>query len=285
MRFIAESDDRDLITLGEGEMRLTATLQLFPPDQYPTASTKDAFGPLEFNNPCDAPFSFAANEQTVTTPDNYSGTPIATTFVQHSIDPTFCKIDYFCKSIVPEPLTSDPAVKVPICDDLDIDLLYDTLGNDGSISFTANAADYIAGTFTPGTFKIEIEGTARKSGQKASAYIYMTLEDSCNPPASISNPPGLQDQVYTLTEPNHPQYTPIDFQAVPSYCPIVYEYSWTPLKDANNVDDSAVSGSGDKTFDFFYDKDDAPVTGSQTQTITIKAKSGISKFQAVSGET
>jgi len=114
--------------------------------------------------------------------------------VPHTIDPSFCKVDYYCKSIVPEPLTTDPAVKVPVCSQLDFDLLYgDNTGDDGLISFTAIADDYEMGRFTPGTFKIEIEGTGRKSLLKASSYIYMTLTDSCNPPASISNPAGLQD--------------------------------------------------------------------------------------------
>ena len=172
-------------------MSLTATLALYPPASNPTVTQKEASGPLDFNNPCENPFEFEATSQPATTPDNYSGTPIVTTLTPFTMDPSFCKIDYRCASVVPEPLTADPAVKVPTCDDITVDFVYDTLGNDGQISFTADADDYISGKFTPGTFKIEIEGTARKSGLKDSGYVYMTLKDSCNPPAGITNPPGL----------------------------------------------------------------------------------------------
>lgn len=82
---------------------------------------------------------------------------------------------------------------MPACSDINFDNVYDTVGTDGEITFTADGADYISGKYTPGTFKIEIEGTTRKSGETASAYILMTLTDSCNPPASITNPSGLTD--------------------------------------------------------------------------------------------
>ena len=112
------------------------------------------------------------------------------------------------------------------------DLDYDGQGNDGVISFTATPSDYENNVYTPGKFFIEIEGLAVKSqnGETRTAFIEMTLKDSCNPPVSISNPNGLQNQVYTLTDPDHPEYTPLDFVADPSYCQLEYTYSWTPLE-------------------------------------------------------
>jgi len=88
----------------------------------------------------------------------------------------------------------------------------------------------------------------------------MKLEDSCNPPASITNPTGLTDQTYMLTDPNHPQYTPADFVVSPSYCDIKYEVTVTPFKNFDDADTSAVQPSGDKTFDFEYSTDDSPIT-------------------------
>ena len=125
--------------------------------------------------------------------------PIETTLIPFTIDPTFCKIDYVCKSVVPEP--ANASAVVPTCSDITFDNVYDNSGTDGVITFTADANDYIAGTFTPGTFKIEIEGTARKNGVLTeSAFILMTLVDSCNPPVEITNPLPLVDQQYTLTD-------------------------------------------------------------------------------------
>jgi hypothetical protein len=59
-------------------MTLVATLTDYPPAQNPTVTSKTAEGPLDFNNPCDAPFDFVATAQDATTPDNYSGTAIVT---------------------------------------------------------------------------------------------------------------------------------------------------------------------------------------------------------------
>lgn len=112
-------------------MGLVATLTSYP------AITTTVTGPIDFNNPCLAPFSFESVTQDATTPDKYSGTPITTTLKPFTIDPTFCKIDYVCKSIVAEPLNSNSVV--PTCADIDFDNIYDQSGTDGQISFTATA--------------------------------------------------------------------------------------------------------------------------------------------------
>ena len=77
-RFTAFSNDQNLITAGEGEMRLVATLSEYPVGpQNPDVTKKEAFGKLLFNNPCDTP-TLTATAQTATTPDDYSGNPIVT---------------------------------------------------------------------------------------------------------------------------------------------------------------------------------------------------------------
>jgi len=58
--------------------------------------------------------------QDSTTPDNYSGVPIETTFKQHTIDPDFCQITYACKAITPK--TDVDNQKVPTCADLTLNL-------------------------------------------------------------------------------------------------------------------------------------------------------------------
>lgn len=111
----------------------------------------------------------------------------------------------------------------------------------------------------------------------------MTLLDSCNPPASIIAS-TLDPQTYILTDNTKPAYTPDDFTVSPSYCVVNYSYDVGSVLDGNGNSQSAVTGSGDKTFNFFYDIDDAPVTENQTQTVTVTATSATSKFQTISGE-
>ena len=78
----------------------------------------------------------------------------------------------------------------------------------------------------------------------------------------------------------------------PSYCEVNYSVEITPVVNEQGVDDTAVTKTGDKTFDFEYSKDSAPVDGvpsstippNQVQTVTIKATSADSKFLAVTGD-
>lgn len=171
-----------------------------------------------FNNPCDNPFSFSAAAQTNPDPDRYTGTPMTTIFNRFNINPDFCAIDYACKSVTPVPNTGNVNVKVPTCNEITFNLNF-ALNQDGTVSFTATPQDYIDSRYTPGTFQIEIEGTARRSGQTRIATIQMTLLDACNPPTRITAP-TLIDQDYRLTDPNHPTYTAADFSVEPSFCPI-----------------------------------------------------------------
>lgn len=148
-QFTVDSDNTDLINT-QGELKLVATLTTYPPGpENPDVTTKEPFGPLVFGNPCDTPDTFEAVTQDATTPDNYSGDPIETTFKQHTIDPAFCQITYSCKAVTPK--TDAINQKVPTCEDLSLNLNFAAL-QDGKISFTATADDYINSKYTPGTF-------------------------------------------------------------------------------------------------------------------------------------
>ena len=67
--------------------------------------------------------------QDSTTADNFSSSPIETTLKLFTIDPSFCKIDYACKSVVAEPANANS--KVPTCDDIVFDNVFDENGTDG----------------------------------------------------------------------------------------------------------------------------------------------------------
>ena len=81
----------------------------------------------------------------------------------------------------------------------------------------------------------------------------ISLVDPCDPPLSITSP-GLTNQVYTISDLNAIPYTHPLFTSDPVYCPIVYTYSETKLDSG----DSAISIL-DRTTEYFYDKDLAPV--------------------------
>lgn len=47
----------------------------------------------------------------------------------------------------------------------------------------------------------------------------MTIVDPCDPPNELTEP-NLVDQVYTLTDPDYPNYQHDPFVADPSFCPV-----------------------------------------------------------------
>ena len=91
----------------------------------------------------------------------------------------------------------------------------------------------------------------------------MTVSDPCDPP--VLSPATLTNQVYTVTDPAHSDYTHADFTVSPSYCPFNYSYSTTTILDSG---DSAITRT-DKTFAFFYDKEISDyATAKQVTTVT-----------------
>jgi len=78
--------------------------------------------------------------------------------------------------------------------------------------------------------------------------ILIKMIDICDPPTSLTAS-DLTDQVVTITDANHPDYTPANFVTiVPADCP--YTYTWATT-DLSNELGSAISRVGD-TFSFFY---------------------------------
>ena len=152
--------------------------------------------------------------------------------------------------------------------------------SNGEISLTATENDYVNNVFRPGVFVVTITGTAVESNgsQSQDATIEFTLKDPCDPPVSVTKA-ALTDQTYTLTTTDSTYTHPV-FTVVPAFCPLTYSYSETSLTDGDGNSDTAISRV-DKTFSFFYDKDNAPVNPvAQKQTVTITATSG-SKYPTV----
>ena len=100
------------------------------------------------------------------------------------------------------------------------------------------------------------------------AEVLLEFIDPCDPPLAIYGP-VLTNQVYTLTDDSKAPYTVPDFVVSPSFCKVEYTYTKTDLL----AGDSAVelTADTDKTFEFFYNKDLAPL--SQVQTVTVTATS------------
>jgi len=102
------------------------------------------------------------------------------------------------------------------------------------------------------------------------------LLDPCNPPDSVSAP-GLENQVYTISDAFATPYTHSQFTVVPDVCELRYVYSETKFIDNDGLEANAISRT-DETFSFFYDDDLSPVKPvAQTQTVTIRAI-GYSKY-------
>ena len=84
-----------------------------------------------------------------------------------------------------------------------------------------------------------------------------TLVDPCDPPTSMTGE-DLTNQVYTITDDVATPYLHPDFDVEPSYCPLIYSYTKTPLDDGDSA--LGLPTSDDKTFTFYYDKNLDPLT-------------------------
>jgi len=94
--------------------------------------------------------------------------------------------------------------------------------------------------------------------------VVLTVLDPCDPPISLTAA-ALTDQVYTITDTEHPDYTHPDYTIVPPFCPFRYTYSTTTILSTG---DSAITRA-DKTFSFFYDQPISDYTAAvQVTTVT-----------------
>jgi len=91
------------------------------------------------------------------------------------------------------------------------------------ISFNPSQADYESKKFPPGVYTITIKGEVNDSGNSQDTTFTLTLVDVCDPPTSVTAA-TLIDQVYTVTDTTHPDFTHAAFATVPAYCPVTYAY-------------------------------------------------------------
>ena len=100
-----------------------------------------------------------------------------------------------------------------------------------------------------------ITGTADRDSDKSAAVTFtITLINPCESP--VITVPEFENQLYKLTADLLPYTHPV-FTIVPDFCTITYQYDVTPLA----AGDSAITNptGDDKTFNFFYNSDDAPI--------------------------
>ena len=93
--------------------------------------------------------------------------------------------------------------------------------------------------------------------------VEVELKDPCNPPDLVQAAP-LMDQIYIITDPNHPDYELPEFTVQPDYCEVVYGCDLGSIINDQGAPDTAITQRDSKTFEFFYDKDLAPVRLAQT---------------------
>ena len=118
------------------------------------------------------------------------------------------------------------------CGDLSFDGDFDGVGTDGLLTFDPSSTDYTNAVYPPGLYRVTITGTAIGSTNnlQETATFEFELKDVCDPPTSLSlDPPGLQDQSYTVTDDSMPTYTHPNWTIEPSFCTFTYSYDETKL--------------------------------------------------------
>jgi len=223
----------------------------WPKATYPGVTESSVTKTISFNDPCDDPFTFSANDQTDPADYSYSGT-LDFTLTPFTITPSICEVEYSCQSIT----RSDGQTNTYLpCSDLTFDGVIDGSEDaggavtDGKLSFSATADDYTNNVYPPGDYVVTIAGTTTDSGDVETSTMTITIVDVCNPPQSITAP-GYTDQDYILTT-TPANYAPADFTIVPSYCPFSTAFTITDLSP--DTLPSPTSSDTDDEWAFFYD--------------------------------
>ena len=167
---------------------LEATLTNWPPTDplYPNSFKRVSSNFIEFDNPCDDPFSFAATAQDNIV-DNFSGVEQFWELNPFTIDPPRCLIDYVCESVE----RVDGTTSEINCARLNFDGHFNSQpSTDGLIKFTATGTDYINNVYRPGQYRVTIKGTATNSldSQTRTATFVIQLNDPCDTPTLINVP-------------------------------------------------------------------------------------------------
>ena len=203
---------------------VTGTLTTYPPTTYPTVTEKVGTADIEYDNPCDNPFTFEATTQTNSpVTDNYSTNGQTFSLTPFTIDPPRCKVEYACTGVT-GPLNTNGVVGLS-CSDLPFDGVFDgaddSNGNsDGEMTVVVSKDKYLNGTVPPGDYVVTIQGTATKSGQTQDTQVTIKVVDPCDPPTSLTAN-NMDNQSYVITDDRTAPfntYTHPDFDISPDYC-------------------------------------------------------------------
>jgi len=251
----ASSDDADLVDTSD-TYAVKAELDAWPVADHPTADSKEPDGPINFGDACDDPITFdAAGQSPFSGAGEYDGTEMLFTLSKFNIEPERCPVVYECVSVTPP--------DVP-CSELNFDLTYDGDSTDGTGRITPTQATYENKQHPPGVYTITIKATGEDSGKEVMGTTTLTLVDVCDPPKSLVAA-TLEDQSYTISDKNHPDYTHPEWTVAPAYCPVSYEYDYTPLPGgATLIDRDGETFKFDleepPTNDFDYDNEKVTTT-------------------------
>lgn len=229
---------------------------------------------IEFNNPCWYPFDFQSAAQTSPAADKYSDTTLVVTLNKFMIDPPRCKVAYECSNVE----RVDGTESKITCADILADGTFNSNEQllDGTFSFVADYNDYLSGKYPPGVYTVTIKGTASKSIDQVnlSTTFTITLLDPCDPPQSFTVP-TLSDTEYMITDDNAAAYTHPTFNIEPFYCVFNYSYQISDLLDEQGQVTTAIQqdATNQRKFNFYYDRDLAPLTQEQTVTVTVTSYS------------
>lgn len=151
------------------------------------------------------------------------------------------------------------------CDDITTDLTCEEEDkSDCEIKFPLDPASYPTGGIPPGEYCIKIRGCnpASQEDQCEDTEICIEFMDPCDPPELLQKP-NFADQTYIL-EVADQGYDAPEFTVQPDFCPITYTTTITPITDDDGLTNQSgvtnVSTDTDLDFDFFWDRDDSPLT-------------------------
>lgn len=272
-----ETDDTNLIGT-KVPYKITVFFENWSPADYPEAPQLTELKDVIYVSACPNLLQLDATRQDEGQTINYDNVGNKLTIKPHVVNPDYCKIDYECKSVTgPLPSFGDSNVNSIDCDTIIPDLTCeeDDL-SDCDITIPIDPECYESGSCPPGVYCVTISGCnpASLTEQCEDTEICVTLVDPCDPPELIQAS-NIEDQTYTLGVTNQGYDAP-EFTVDPEFCLVTYTTTMTKFTDTfGNINQSGVtdvSSNSDLDFNFFWNRDESPLTN--TQTITVTATSG-----------
>ena len=89
---------------------------------------------------------------------------------------------------------------------IDVSTNTDFVDTGSGFFFSPTEAQYVDGTYPPGTYDVVIKGTSTLSGDEEEVTVQMTLVDPCDPPVSVSVGVLENQGDYTPTQTDFPNY-------------------------------------------------------------------------------